>query len=819
MITILEIGLITNSCYFNISNNPVVTSIITDSRESFIPQNAVFFALKGKNYNGHDFIDEAYKKNIRNFVVSENINWKKYENTNFVLCVDTLLALQQVAEHHRDKFEFPILAITGSNGKTVVKEWIYQLLKHHLNIIKSPKSYNSQLGVPLSVLNMNQHHKLAIFEAGISKSQEMQRLAKIIKPDIGIFINIGDAHQENFSSLKQKVEEKLKLFKKSKTLLYCKDYKDIDETVKNDADFENKEIITWSFNQQDNTANYLITNLQKFNSYTRITITYNKLDDIINLPFTDQAAIENAIFCYIFIKRFYPKANINFNDLTPIAMRMEMKNGNNNCILINDYYNCDIASLKIAINHMNQQNNALKKTLIISDIQEISNDQEFIYSTVKQILEQAKIAKLIGIGLNITKYQHLFEIEKYFYHTTQDFLTNVNDIAFENEIILLKGARTFYFEKISKYLQEKSHQTVLEINMQALANNLNYFKTILNQHTKILVMVKAFSYGSGAFEIANMLQHQGIAYLGVAIADEGVLLVKKGIKTPIIVMNPQIEDFDKLIEYKLEPEIYNFNVLISLLETLKKYNIPNYYIHIKIDSGMNRLGFKVPEIEKLIEILKSNPTIIVKSIFSHLAASAEAEYDDFTLQQINTFENIASHVMTELGYTILRHILNSAGIERFNKYQYEMVRLGIGLYGISAINSSQLMNISTLKTKILQIKEVTQTETIGYSRAGKVNKLSKIAILPIGYADGFYRRLGNGNGEVMIGKQTYKTIGNICMDMCMIDITDANVTINDEVIIFGDKLSISKIAKKIGTIEYEVLTNVSQRVKRIYFSE
>jgi len=798
------------------TNNDSIDNIITDSRNFISSSNSLFVCLVGHNNDGHNYILDLYNAGLRNFLVSKPLNFDEFENANFILVQNTLIALQKLVEIHRQNFDIPVVAITGSNGKTVVKEWISQLLNPFIPLVKSPKSYNSQLGVPLSVWNLNQNHELAIFEAGISQINEMERLEKIICPTIGIITNIGDAHQENFNSLNQKVTEKLKLFKNCKTIIYCKDYFEIDKQIKENIDFNEKEIISWSFLQN---ADFVVNNVLIKDSNCLIEIENNSNIESFSIPFKDKASIENAIFCYIFIKKFYNNFKINFADLSPIAMRLELKNGINNCTIINDSYNCDIASLKIALELINQQNQNSKRTLILSDIQEVSNDDKLTYKTVAQIIKSAKIDKLIGIGEKIDLYKNLFDCEKKFYSTTKEFLIDFQNNTFQNEAILLKGARKFGFEKISKTLEEKAHQTILEINLSALTHNLNYFRALLKPETKIMVMVKAFSYGSGTFEIANLLQHQRVDYLGVAIVDEGIELRKHGINLPIIVMNPEKESFYKLIEYNLEPEIYDFNVLHDFERAVNKYSPHPYPIHLKIDTGMNRLGFKNYEIENLIDKLKTNKKILVKSIFSHLAGSSESEFDDFTNQQIDEFKTISQNIINQFNYPIIRHILNSGGIERFTNSQFEMVRLGIGLYGITALQQNKLMNISTLKTTILQIKNLNNGETVGYSRVGKITEPTKIAILPIGYADGLNRKLSNGVGQMLVNGKKCKIIGNICMDMCMLDITNIDAKQGDEVLIFGNQIPVSTLAQQIGTISYEVFTNISQRVKRVYFKE
>jgi len=797
-----------------------IKQITTDSRTFYLTENTLFVAIKGKNHDGHNYIEQLYNKGVRNFIVSKPITFSKtQENASFLIVKDTVKALQSFAKHHREQFKIPVVSVTGSNGKTIIKDWIFQLIENKTVALKSPKSYNSQIGVPLSVLMLDSQHKIAIFEAGISQVGEMEKLEKIISPQIGIFSNIGDAHQENFIDKKTKIKEKLKLFKNSQTIIYCKDYKEIDEEVINNNIYKNKNIFCWS--QKEN-ADLKILQIDKKQSYTNIHTVNESKNIIIKIPFTDNASVENAIHVLSFLLVHFPNTNIsafNFSELQPVKMRMEQKAGTNNCTIINDSYNCDFTSLTIALDFLSQQNQHTLKTLILSDIKEVGTDDEKLYSQIADILTQNNIYKIIGIGENIYKNRSLFSIEKKFYKTTNSFLSD-KTIVFRNETILLKGARSFKFEKIAKQLQKQNHITVMEINLQAIIDNLNYFRSYLNSKTKTMVMVKAFSYGSGTYELANILQHQQVDYLGVAYIDEGIELRKKGITIPIMVMNPVTDNFSNFYKYNLEPEIYSFSILKKYISSLNFNEIETLNIHIKLDTGMNRLGFLPQQIDDLILVLKKHNNIKIKSVFSHLVGTSESEHDEFTRQQVALFELMSLKIMSNFDYYIMKHILNSGGIERFSEYQYDMVRVGIGLYGISALNQNNVKNIATFKTQISQIKNVTSKDTVGYGRVGIAEQDSKIGIIPVGYADGFNRLLSNKRGRVLVNNKYFAPIiGNICMDMCMIDLTNIPANENDEIVLIGDKITVTEIANLTQTIPYEVYTSISQRVKRVYVLE
>ena len=793
--------------------------IAIDSRKIISPADTVFFALQGERHNGHTFIRELYQKGTRVFVISEeNVQTEKYPEAVFLLVNDSLIALHQFASYHRLQYNYAVVGITGSNGKTIVKEWLTQLLQYEHKIIRSPKSYNSQVGVPLSVSLMKGIYDIGIFEAGISRKNEMDKLEPIIKPDIGIFTTIGEAHQENFNSLEEKVKEKIKLFKDSKAVLYCKDHTLIDDCLQ--QAYPEKMLISWSVKDRESFLN--IQKIEKGEYTTRIFAKYDKQNIETEIPFKDEASIENAIHLLTFLLYWkYDEAHIKerMKRLFPVAMRLESKEGVNNCTLINDSYNSDFNSLSIALDFLNQQHKAGNKTVILSDILQSGRDEKDLYKAVAGLMKEKKINKFIGIGPKIKQYADFFDDQATFFETTGEFLQKTDRESFMNEMILIKGARDFQFERISQHLEYKAHRTVLEINLDALVHNLNYFRSHLYPSTKMMVMVKAFSYGSGLFQVANLLQYHRVDYLGVAFSDEGVLLRDSGINMPIMVMQPEERGFEALVNHKLEPEVFSFPMLKSLSRFLKAENIKNFPVHIKIDTGMHRLGFGMDEIEELINWLQQSEEIHVKSVLSHMAASDEAIHDGFSHQQIARFEQVRTRFRESFDHHILYHLLNSAGIERFPEAQFDMVRLGIGLYGVSAVDHSLLRNISTMKSRIIQLKKIKAGETIGYGRKGKAPHDKEIAVIPIGYADGLSRKLSNGEGQFYIHGQKAPVIGNVCMDVTMADVTGMNTKIGDETILFGEIYPVYKLAQQLGTIPYEILTGISQRVKRIYYQE
>jgi alanine racemase len=818
-------AIINGNIHGNGDSNTIIKALLIDSRKLSNAETSLFFAIKGERHDGHAYLYDLYEKGVRNFVISTlPQNSSAFANANLILVNDTLVAMQQLCAHHRQQYNIPIIGITGSNGKTIVKEWLFQLMREDKNIVRSPKSFNSQVGVPLSVWQLSEEHDLGIFEAGISKAKEMKLLEAIILPTIGLITNIGQAHDENFENQKHKVDEKLKLFIHSEILIYCKDYLLVHDEITNDKSFRETKTFTWSKKLR---ADLLIGRVTKSETDTEIQGVYKNDFIRITIPFIDEASIENAIHCWsMMLYLGYENKVIaeRMKFLSPVAMRLELKEGINNCSIINDSYNSDLGSLAIALDFLNQQKQHPKKTLILSDILQSGQNDATLYKEVAELINKKGISRLIGIGEGISGQANQFNVEKSFYKSTNEFLQQFNNSLIRDETILLKGARAFGFEAISKVIQQKAHETVLEINLNSIVHNLNYYRSKLKAETKVMAMVKAFSYGSGSFEIANILQFHRVDYLAVAYADEGIELRKAGITMPIMVMNPEEQSYDSMIQYNLEPEIYSFRVLGLFEETLKRSERTNTQpiaIHLKLDTGMHRLGFDENEVNELIVRIKNNKNLVIKSIFSHLAASDEAEHDDFTWQQIKKLNTMSENIKSHFTHPILKHILNSAGISRFPDAQFEMVRLGIGLYGMgaNAAEQLQLQNVSTLKTSISQIKNIPANETIGYSRKGVATRDMQIATVPIGYADGLSRKLSNGKGKMMVKGKAAPIVGNVCMDMCMIDITDIKANENDEVIVFGDANPITEVAKDIGTIAYEVLTNVSRRVKRVYYQE
>lgn len=802
-----------------IVNNAEIKNLIFDSRSMVSPSDSLFFALQGKQRDGHDYIKDLYNRKIRNFVVSHLPHDPEYfDKANFIIVKNTLSALQKIALYHRSKFHGHVVGITGSNGKTIVKEWLFHMLYNKKRLVRSPKSYNSSIGVPLSVWQLEESHETGIFEAGISFPGEMNSLYNIIKPDTGIFTNIGDAHQENFSDLSQKINEKLLLFKSCNTLIYNKDNKHVHEHIVKSEYLRNVSLFSWSIK---GTADLQITGIIYNRDRTTINGIFYNNKISIEIPFTDKASVENAIhvWAYMLYQGFDNKYICNhMKDLPPVAMRLELREGINSCTIINDSYNSDIGSLSIALDFLNQQNQHNKKILILSDILQSGYKETELYSEVAKLLKIKNISAFVGIGDSLLRNKNLFPGNSSFYISTEKFLSEFPLEKFNDEAILLKGARIFKFERISGLLEKKSHRTVLEINLSSMIHNLNYFKGLLSEKTGIIPVVKAFSYGTGSYEIANLLQYHGVDYLAVAYIDEGIQLRKAGIRIPILVMNPYAGDFNQLTDNNLEPEIYSFRTLGIFIETLRKNGINAWPVHIKINTGMNRLGFGKEDLPALIRELKQNNMLKVSSIFSHLAASADKNSDKFSKQQIGLFEQMSQYIMDKLDYSVSRHLLNSSGIERFPEAAYDYVRIGIGLYGTGSV-SGGLKNVCTLKTSISQIHKVSAGESIGYNRKETVNTDSVIAVLPVGYADGLSRRLGNRKGRVLIKGKEAPIVGDLCMDMLMVDITGIKAKEGDSATIFSDQIPISKLADQLDTIPYEILAGISARVKRVYITE
>lgn len=805
--------------------NDRIEQLLTDSRRLIFPKTSLFFALRGPRRDGHTFIDYLYHKGVRNFVVSEQPDLSLYADANFLLVQDALEALQKLTAYHRSRFNIPVIGITGSNGKTIVKEWLNQVLDQQFAIIRSPKSYNSQLGVPLSVWLMNESHELGIFEAGISRKGEMEKLETIIHPTIGILTNIGEAHSEGFAGISEKLQEKLRLFDNVSMLIYRNDMPLIEESVRQLAAARGIKTFGWGGRQE---GDLRITAIEKTIHNTIITASYNSDVQRIVIPFTDDASIENAMHCWctaLLLKQDMQQVQEQLLLLTRVAMRLEMKTGINNCTVINDSYSADLSSFTIALDFLQQQAQHPKRTVILTDIPESGKNEHELYSEVANAMQQRKVNRLIGIGETIHHHIGAFQsagiTDLLFFPTVDAFRKDYNHITFRDETILLKGARVFELEEISRLLEQKVHQTVLEIDLNAVGHNLKQYQQLLRPETKLMAMVKAFSYGSGSFEVANVLQFHKIDYLAVAYTDEGVELRKGGINLPVMVMNVDPSTFDVLVQYNLEPDIYAPELLHAFEAYLKREGIGQYPVHIELETGMNRLGFAEAQLPVLLESLRGG-LFKVQSVFSHLAASEDPQQDAYTKQQANRFYEMVSQLQQILPYSFIRHISNTAGIGRHPELQLDMVRLGIGLYGIDSGNTHRLslQEVSTLKSTIAQIKHLEEGETVSYGRKGVVTRKTTIATVRIGYADGYPRSLSNGVGKMWLNGHLAPVMGIVCMDMTMIDITDIpQVAVGDEVVLFGKQLPVEQVAHWAQTIPYQILTGVSQRVKRVYFQD
>ena len=797
-----------------------VSELITDSRQFNFSEGLAFFAIRGVNHDGHIFIDQLYKRGIKIFVVEvlpdQLVN---YSGSAFIQVANTIKALQDLAAYKRKQFSGTVIGVTGSAGKTIVKEWLADIISLTMPVVRSPKSYNSQVGVPLSVWKLNPAYKVGIMEAGISFPGEMERLQKVIEPDIGVLTNIGDAHRENFHDLKTKAAEKIKLFKNASVIVYCCDYKVIHKLISGNLSLKSKRLIEWSF--EDEHAAIYVKKRTSEAEKTDVLIRYNDADFSFIIPFADRASVENAITVasVCLALRIDPEIiRKGLAGLVSVAMRMERKNGINGCQLIEDYYNSDPGSLGMAMEYLISRN-IKRKTLILSDFVQSGRNEKELYSEVAKLVKQAGIERFIGVGKALSDNASSFGKGSKFFYSTNDFIRSFNPDEFRNETILLKGARAFEFEKISELLEQQVHQTVLEINMDAVVHNLNEFRRHLSNKTKIMAMVKAFAYGAGSFEIAGLLEYHRVDYLAVAFADEGVELRESGVTLPVMVMSPELSAFELIIRYNLEPEIFSMPILRKFAEIASRHGLVDYPVHIKIDSGMHRLGFLPDETEELISRLKASGRLKVVSIFSHLAASEDPEFDSFTRKQVEVFLSAVSLVEKELGYPVLRHILNSSGVVRFPEYQFDIVRPGIGIYGIGNFGNYNLRPAGRFITRISQVKRIPAGEPVGYDCADVSENDRIIAILPVGYADGLSRKLGNRNGCLFIKNTRVPLIGNICMDMCMADITHLNVSAGDEAEIFGENIRVEEIAEKCETIPYEILTSIPSRVKRVFYRQ
>ena len=804
--------------------------LLTDSRSLCFPEETLFFALKSTRNDGHRYIEDLYRRGVRNFVVEAkgiaeycpNGNVTTMADANFLIVPSPLAALQRLAERHRDEFNIPIVGITGSNGKTMVKEWLYQLLLPSQKIVRSPRSYNSQIGVPLSVWLLNEQTEIGIFEAGISQPGEMMALRDIIQPTIGVLTSLGSAHQENFRSMEEKCLEKLELMHDTEAMVYCSDNDIVSRCIRR-MQYKGEKI-AWS--QCDEQVALFVKRIENKGQSARITYIWQGEENTYSIPFIDEASIEDTITCAAVALRLgltpgqladrMPK-------LEPVAMRLEVKEGQRGCLLINDSYNSDINSLDIALDFMQRRESAgsLTKTLILSDIFQTGTTPDKLYAQVSDLAVKRGINKFIGIGPELSAQADRIQIaDKQFFADVNHFLSSDAFAALHHELILLKGARPFGFDQITEQLEQKVHETILEVNLNAVVENLNYYRSFLKPETKMVCMIKADGYGAGAVEIARTLQDHRVDYLAVAVADEGVTLRKAGITANIMIMNPEMTAFKTMFDYDLEPEVYSFRLLDALIKAARKEGITGWPVHIKLDTGMHRLGFDpVDDMDELIDRLKHQNAVIPRSVFSHFVGSDSDDFDTFSAQQFALFEEGSSKLQSAFSHKILRHIDNSAGIEHFPERQLDMCRLGLGLYGIDSRDNRILNTVSTLKTTILQMHHVPAGETVGYSRKGKLDRDSVIAAIPIGYADGLNRHLGNRHGYCLVNGQKAEYVGNICMDVAMIDVTDIPCQEGDQVEIFGEHLPVTVLSDAIDTIPYEVLTGVSNRVKRVYFQD
>jgi len=793
-----------------------VAHLVYDSRKITFAESSLFFALPTSGNDGHRFVADAYKKGVRHFVVAHNLDEATLPGSTIIVVPNVLKSFQALAAHHRSKFHYPVIGITGSNGKTVVKEWLNQLLQRSENIVRSPKSYNSQIGVPLSVWQMEAEHTLGIFEGGISQPEEMQALQKIIQPTIGVFTNLGEAHSEGFASKEEKLHEKLKLFANTEVLI-CKAGL-LPQKEKETFCF------TWGFSAS---ATVEIKSIQKLKNTTRIFFNYKGAADEIIIPFTDDASIENSITCLcvlLYLGKNIQKEKETFLSLHAVDMRLHLLHGINGCTLINDSYSADLTSLQIALNFLQQQHFNQPRTVILSDFFESGKKEEELYAQIAQTVAQHGIQKAVLIGEKITAHlpSHLNKnIELSLYSSTEDFVQHFRTSQFSNEVILIKGARKAQFEQVVSLLEYKVHQTLLQINLNAIAHNFKQYKALLAPTTKVMAMVKAFAYGSGGAEIAGVLQYHNVDYLGVAYTDEGVDLRKAGISVPIMVMNADESSFAALVEYNLQPVIYSFDLLHRFEAYIAAQALQFYGVHIEAETGMNRLGFAANEIEALSQHLSQTNLLKVESVFSHLAAAEDATQDAYTAQQAQILLQAVQLLQQKLPYGFIKHISNSAAIIRHPQLQLDMVRLGIGLYGIEiATDMLELQTVATLRTTIAQIKHLKRGETVSYNRRGVVKEASVIATVRIGYADGYSRRYGNGVGKMLVAGQLAPVIGTVCMDMTMLDVTGIKgVKEGDSVVVFGEGLPVEQVAAWGETIPYELMTSISQRVKRIYYQE
>ncbi len=806
-------------------NDANVGWILTDSRSLCFPEETLFFAIRTQRNDGHNYIPELYRRGVRNFVV-ETVPADAdsgFRNANFLKVTNTLAALQRLAERHRDEFDIPVVGITGSNGKTMVKEWLYQLLSQKMVVTRSPKSYNSQIGVPLSVWLIDEHTQVALLEAGISQTGEMDKLRDIIQPTIGVLTSMGQAHQENFRSMDEKCMEKLQLMHDAKVVVYNSDDEVVSRCMRRSG--YKGQRVAWS-KEDPQAALYVKETVTKGNM-TTVHYIYNKVEEgTYHLPFIDEASVECSLACAataLYLGLDKEALDVRMSQLEPVAMRLEVKEGQRGCTLINDSYNSDVSSLDIALDFMSRRpdHNGRKRTLILSDIQQSGQQPSQLYRTVSELAEKRGVEKFIGIGPELKENAGEIRIdEKYFFADVEKFVQSEVFGALCDEVILIKGARQFGFDHITEQLEQKVHETILEVNLNAVVANLNHYRSLMKPTTKIVCMVKADAYGAGAVEVAKTLQDHRVDYLAVAVADEGVTLRKNGITSNIMIMNPEMTAFKTMFDYELEPEVYSFRLMDALIKAAEKEGITGYPVHIKLDTGMHRLGFDpLRDIDGVIDRLKRQNAIIPRSVFSHFVGSDSDDFDNFSARQFQLFDEASTKLQAAFDHKILRHICNSAGIEHFPERQLDACRLGLGLYGIDSRDNHILNTVSTLKTTILQLRQVPKEETVGYSRKGILERDSTIAAIPIGYADGLNRHLGRGRGYCLVNGQKAPYVGNICMDVAMIDVTGIDCKEGDTVEIFGEHLPVTVLSDILDTIPYEVLTGISGRVKKVYFQD
>ncbi|MCS7036018.1 MAG: bifunctional UDP-N-acetylmuramoyl-tripeptide:D-alanyl-D-alanine ligase/alanine racemase [Saprospiraceae bacterium] len=808
-----------------------VSQLLLDSRSIADPKGGLFFAIVGDRHDGHRFIEAAYRAGVRQFVVSREVSLEALPEASVLLVPDTLEALQALAAHHRRQFGLRVVGITGSNGKTIVKEWLARLIGHRERVVRSPKSYNSQVGVPLSVWGIGPEHTLGIFEAGISRMGEMARLARIIQPDIGIFTNLGPAHREGFPSDEVKLQEKMRLFDTAHTLIFCADHPLIAQAAQQWASEKpGRRLFSWSRNGQP--ANVVFTDIKPKaigQGGLSFRMEWQRAKGIVErhrftLPFDDAASLENACHCIAMLLVLGMPARTfgqRLRHLEPVDMRLSWKTGINRCALLDDAYSNDPASLRIALQLARQHWPEGPLTLVLSDFLQLGPGKKRLYAEVARMLQAYRVGRLLGVGADIRWLSQMLpaDVQTAFYPDTSALLQDLGQHYFHDELIVIKGARTFSFERIVRRLEQKAHRTVLEVDLNAMAHNLQVFRRRLQPGTRLMVMVKAAGYGSGAVEMARSLAVHQVDYLGVAYADEGIELRQGAVRLPILVLNPEPASFDAMMRYHLEPEIYSLSLLDEIIHAVGKHRALS--VHLKLDTGMHRLGFTADDLPEALARLRQHPNLHVQSVFSHLVASDDPQHDAFTHAQAAEFIRLYETIAQALGIRPLRHIANSGAIARFPQYHFDMVRLGIGLYGVAPEPlGSELRPVHTLKATISQIKHVPAGDTVGYARKGRVDRPSRIATISIGYADGLLRLAGNGRFSVLIRGQQAPTIGNICMDMAMVDVTDIpSAREGDEVIVFGQKPTLQDLAECLHTIPYEVLTNIAGRVKRVYWQE